>query len=565
LTTRRSLLVSAALAPFLAARFGRVAAQVESGAEAVDATPVATPASATAPDLTGVTPLPLAGGRLATFEAYVATKLEEVGVPGAAVAVIQNGEATFLQGFGVRELERPEPATADTLFRIGSVTKSFSSLLAATLVDAGKVSWETPLVDLLPGFAVTDAVLTPRLTLRDGFCACSGLPRRDFEFIFTANEMTPERLIAGMADLPLTAPHGEKYQYSNQMVAAGGFAAAVAAGGSPTDLDHAFAIALRSRVLNPIGMPRTTYDLTEVVGDGDYASPHAEAIGGALQPVPLLVDDTWLMSVAPSGALWSSARQMVRYVQTELGRGTAPDGARVVSAENLELTWQPGVAIPGAGRPASMAAFAGHYGLGWVVGNYGGQRAVWHSGGTLGFSSLVTFLPDAGLGMVILTNGSGPAVALTYALQFRLFEILFDQPATYDEMLTERLDSGATARTDFLTHIGEVDPAAVAPYLGRYANPALGELSLSLHDGTLYFASGPIRSELRPDLGDDGSVTGYLLVDPPLGGYPPQVVVHLEPSDDGAPGVVITIPDEPGEPDLVYPYAPLATGATPTP
>ena len=87
-------------------------------------------------------------------------------MPGAAVAVVQGGEVAFLQGFGVRELGRPAPVTADTLLRIGSVTKSFSSLLAATLVDAGRLSWETPLVDLLPDFAVADADLTPRLTVR---------------------------------------------------------------------------------------------------------------------------------------------------------------------------------------------------------------------------------------------------------------------------------------------------------------------------------------------------------------------------------------------------------------
>ena len=121
-------------------------------------------------------PLPLTGERLATFEAYVAATLAEIHVPGAAVAVVQGGAVAFLQGFGVRELGRPAPVTADTLLRIGSVTKSFSSLLAATLVDAGRLTWETPLVDLLPTFAVADPDLTPRLTVRDAFCACTGLP-----------------------------------------------------------------------------------------------------------------------------------------------------------------------------------------------------------------------------------------------------------------------------------------------------------------------------------------------------------------------------------------------------
>ena len=102
------------------------------------------------------------------------------------MAVVQGGEVVFLQGFGVREFGQPEPVTADTLLGIGSVTKSFSLLLTATLVDAGRLSWDTPLVDLLPTFAVADPALSPRLTARDAFCACTGLPRRDFEFIFNA-------------------------------------------------------------------------------------------------------------------------------------------------------------------------------------------------------------------------------------------------------------------------------------------------------------------------------------------------------------------------------------------
>lgn len=565
MTTRRTLLASAALAPLLSARVIRAMAQVESGEAAPEASPVATPANGATPDLTGVTPLPLTGSRLATFEAYVAAKLAEMGVPGAAVAVIQDGAVVFLQGFGVREFDRPEPATADTLFRIGSVTKSFSSLLAATLVDAGKVSWETPLVDLLPDFAVADPALTPRLTLRDGFCACSGLPRRDFAFILRANEMTPERLIAEMANLPLTARYGEKYQYSNQMVAAGGYAAAIAAGGSPRALDRAFSIALRNRVLNPIGMPRTTYDLATVVDDHDYATPHAQEISGALQPLPFLVDDTWIVSVAPSGALWSSAREMVRYVQTELNRGVAPDGERVVSTENLERTWQPGIAIPSAlGTPPMLADFTRHYGLGWVVGTYGGQRAIWHSGGTLGFSSLVTFLPESGVGAVILTNASGPAHSLTSAILFRALELLFDQPATFDAMVAERVQDAAATRGEFLGRLGEADPAAVTPFLGRYANPDLGTLTLSLTDGKLMYQAGPFRSELRPEVGDDGNLTRYILVDPPLAGLPPEMTLTFEEGADGAPRVVATITEEPDEPALTYPYTPV-TVATPTP
>jgi CubicO group peptidase (beta-lactamase class C family) len=564
--TRRALLASAAVSPLLAAGYTATHAQLEPpGEDVLVATPVATPEGHIVPDLTGVTPLPLTGERLATFEAYVGAKLADAGVPGAAVAVVQNGEVVFQQGFGVREIGQPAPVTPDTLLRIGSVTKSFSSLLTATLVDAGRLSWDTPLVDLLPAFAVVDPALTPRLTARDAFCACTGLPRRDFEFIFNAHELTPELLIEGMAELPLTAPYGEKYQYSNQMVAAGGFAAAVAAGGSPHDLGHAYAIALRERVLNPIGMPQTTLALTDVLADDDYAIPHAADITGALQRVPLLDDDLWLVPVAPSGALWSSASEMARYVQTELQRGINPDGQRVVSAENLERTWQPSVELQaGPGTPPDMAAFAGHYALGWVLGAYGGQRLVWHSGGTLGFTALVGFMPDADLGFVILTNRSETAGPFTYAVQFRLLELLFDQPAAFDALLAASLTSAAEGRADQLAHLEEIDPAAVTPYLGRYANPALGEVTLALQEGSLILVAGAVRSQLLPRTDDEGAVTGYLPETPPWASYPPDPVLTFE--DDGdRPKLVMTVRGDPGDENVVYTFESIEVAATPTP
>ena len=154
--TRRALLASAAVSPLLAASHSPARAQVETPGEDAGGHSGRHPSGPCRRRPDRRHPLPLTGERLATFEAYVAAKLAEAGVPGAAVAVVQGGEVVFLQGFGVREIGQPEPVTADTLLRIGSVTKSFSSLLTATLVDAGRLSWETPLVDLLPTFAVAD-------------------------------------------------------------------------------------------------------------------------------------------------------------------------------------------------------------------------------------------------------------------------------------------------------------------------------------------------------------------------------------------------------------------------
>src|SRR5829696_10012139 len=108
---------------------------------AQDATP-----AAQSIDLTGVAPQSLTGERRAKFEAYVADALLRFGVPGASIAVVQGGNVVYLKGFGVKEFGSTQAVDPDTMFMIGSVTKSMTTMLVGTLVDDGRLTWETRLV-----------------------------------------------------------------------------------------------------------------------------------------------------------------------------------------------------------------------------------------------------------------------------------------------------------------------------------------------------------------------------------------------------------------------------------
>ena len=556
---RRPLVLLAALLALTAGNLLGVAAQVETPVAELPATPLASPAARPAasptPDLTGVAPLPLTGERRAEFEAYVADMVAKTGVPGAAVAVVQGGEVVYLNGFGVREVGRPEPVTPDTLMRIGSVTKAMTGVMAATLVDDGRLSWETPVVDLLPTFAVADPALTPRLTVRDAFCACTGLVRRDLEIILTSRELSTEGLVASVRDLPLTAPYGERFQYNNQMYAAGGYAAAVAAGGAWGDLSHAYALAMQERLLNPIGMPRSTLSVEQVLASGDYAGSHDLTLAGEHRPLPLLEEETFVSAVAPAGALWSSAREMARFVQTQLAEGVAPDGGRVVSAENLAVTWEPQVAIPpDPSQPSVFMESAQAYGQGWVIGAYKGQRLLSHSGGTAGFASQVAVLPEADLGLVVLTNGRGGRF-LGIAAQFRLLELAFGQAAEFEALAESFLAASAQQRADILATLAAVDPAAVAPYLGRYAHPALGEVGVALRGDRLLFDAGEVRWELRPVAGEEAT---YVFYDGPAAGLVPMT---FQEGEGGRFVMVLRMPDEAA---TTYAFEPIAAAGTPS-
>jgi hypothetical protein len=182
------------------------------------------------------------------------------------------------------------------------------------------------------------------------------------------------------------------------------------------------------------------------------------------------------------------------------------------------------------------------YGRGWLVGDYGGQRLISHSGGTYGFVSQVALLPEADLGVVILTNGGPGAGPFTYAVQYRLFELLFDQPATIDQLISEYRDGFQAATAQLQGQVKPVEPVAVTPFLGRFANPTLGEIRLRLTSGRLILDAGEVSGELQALTDESGNLVGYVFVSPPLAG--PQGSVTLRNGADGQPEVVFTVQGE---------------------
>ena len=207
------------------------------------------------------------------------------GVPGLAVAVVQDGRVVYADGFGVREQGGDEPVTAETLMMIGSTGKTMTTMLMAALVDEGLMAWDTPVVDVLPEFRLADPELTRQITLRHLVCACTGVPRRDLEMILNADEMSAEDVIASLAEFRLFTDFGEAFQYSNQMVAAGGCAAAAADGASTARCSTAGSAACSSG-FEPIGMHDTLVRQADVLARGNVAVPHGLDLEAATPPGP---------------------------------------------------------------------------------------------------------------------------------------------------------------------------------------------------------------------------------------------------------------------------------------
>jgi hypothetical protein len=342
----------------------------------------------------------------------------------------------------------------------------------------------------------------------------SGTPARlAHEKCQPISEPSPEAVVESVRDFEVFTDFGEAYQYSNYLIATGGYVAAAAYGASFGALFDGYASSLQERVLAPIGMKDTTLSIDEVRSRGDHAVPHQlDFLTGTFEPISLEFEEV-VLPVAPAGAQWSTAADMARYLMTLRAFGVAPDGTRVVSEENLSATWEPHVSV--VDEP-DVPPRAESYGLGWLLGEYKGLTLLLHPGLTTGFYSDFALLPEADLGIVVLANAWG-AQAFNMSVRTRLFELVYEQPAEAEEEGAIFLSQLEEFRVDFQERLLEqVDPGAVEPYLGTYFDEVLGEITLALEEGAFIMDVGAFRVELLPFVDEEGEVEHYLTVTAPL-------------------------------------------------
>jgi CubicO group peptidase (beta-lactamase class C family) len=451
---------------------------------------------------------------LGELSAYVETGRKELGVPGVSVGIAQGGQVVFADGFGERELGRGVKPDGDTLFMVASNTKALTTLLLAKLLDEGKLTWETPVTRLLPSFRLGDPETTKRVLVKHLICACTGLPRQDFEWLFQFGGMTCEGAMETLATMMPTSEFGDLFQYSNPMAAAAGFVGGHVAF-PDLELGEAYDRAMQSHVFTPLGMSATTFDFARALASPNHAAAHAPDVDG--QPSAAVMEINYaVIPVRPAGAAWSSVRDMLKYVQMELDEGLLPDGTRYVSKDALLARRAPQVAI---GEDET-------YGMGLMVNTKYGVPVVHHGGDMIGYHSDMIWLPDHGVGAVILTNGD-PGWTLRSAFRRKLLEVLFDGRPEADA------DVAAQAKSFYEQLAAErklvtipADPTEAAGLADHYANDALGEITVQRAGGATRFDFGEWTSEVATRKNPDGTVS-FITIAPGIVGF--EFVVRPEP------------------------------------
>jgi CubicO group peptidase (beta-lactamase class C family) len=448
---------------------------------------------------------PLNAERIALLKEFVQDVMQQFGIPGVGLSLIDGGKVAFQGGLGVKTLGKPDPVDADTLFLAASNTKAMTTLLLAELVDERKLRWDEPVTEVYPDFRLGDADTTHQVLVQHLVCACTGLPRQDFEWLFNFGTATPASSLASLGTMQPTSRFGEVYQYSNLMAAAAGYVGASVA--SPKqDLGAAYDEVMRSKVFEPLGMTHTTFDFSTALS-GNFASPHADDVGSKTMPARMDMNYS-VVPIRPAGGMWTSARDLSKYLQMELALGQLPGGKQLVSKETLLERRK------GQVQTSEDAT----YGMGLVVSTRYGIPVVGHGGSLFGYKSQMIFLPDHGVGAVILTN-SDTGGYLTGLFGRRLLEVLFDgKPEAIEQAKAANVQRIATIAKNRERLIVPADPAEVRKLASGYSSPTLGAFRVRVEDGATIFDFGKWHSSVASRRNDDGT-TSFISIDPTVNGF----------------------------------------------
>jgi CubicO group peptidase (beta-lactamase class C family) len=308
------------------------------------------------------------------------------------VVAVPSRKVVLAKGYGYRDVEKKLPVTSRTLMAIGSNTKSFTAIILGTLVDEKKLNLDQPVRTYMSDFQLYDEVATQLMTPRDLLIHRSGLPEHNA--LFYRRSFTRRELYQRLRFLEPNVTFRQRHQYNNLMVMTAGVLAERVTGQAWEEL-------VRQRIFTPLGMTRSNTSVNDMSKEDDYSLAYGE-VDNRIVAIPYCNLD----AEGPAGSINSSVEEMVRYLQTNIDMG-AYQGRTIFSSSMATEMQSPQSAIDHDGEAAAWGLGPASYGLGVQINNFQGRKIVFHGGAIDGFVSSMAWLPDDGMGVVVLTNSGG--------------------------------------------------------------------------------------------------------------------------------------------------------------
>ncbi len=449
------------------------------------------------PRLAAAMPLPddAVANAVAKLDGIAEELMSSSGIPGMAVAVVHRGKTLYAKGFGVRDTRTGEPVDADTVFQLASLSKPIAATVVAQQVGAGAIRWDSPMVEKLPWFALSDPAVTRMLTVSDLFAHRSGLPDHAGDLLEDLGYDRRE-ILERVRLLPL-GPFRISYAYTNFGVTAAAEAVAAAAGRSWEDLSE-------QMLYRPLGMVSASSRFADFQARSDRALGHVRVDGG-YQPRYTRDPDPQ----SPAGGVSASVNDLTHWLALLLADG-ASDSEPVVDPEALLPALSPQILSAPPSEPAERSGF---YGYGFNVGtSAAGRVTLSHSGAfSLGAATNFVVIPSADVAIVALTNATPVGVPETLTAEFA---DLVEFGAVRQDWRRLYADAFAGMNEPFGELAGRQRPASPAPsrpladYTGSYASDYWGPATVTETDGALTVALGP-RPDVYPLTHWDGDVFSF--------------------------------------------------------
>ena len=316
-------------------------------------------------------------------------------VVGAGVSIVNGEEVLLADGFGTRNKGTGKMVDGQTVFRLGSLSKGFTGVLASDLKDEGKLAWEDRVSDCIPEFELGDKENTADITLAHLLSHTSGAPYHSYTNLVEAG-LSLDQIASRFAQVqPISRP-GEMYSYQNALFALSGEMMEQVTG-------EEIAISLEERFFKPLEMCATTMDYEALEKIENKAKPHVKSRQGWKSGK---LTNSYFNAIA-AGGINSNTEDMGTWMQFLLGHH--PD---VMTPDALQEAFEPFVEIPGKHKyyqrwPGHIASY---YGFGWRIHKYqlghsGKESTMWHHGGSVNhFRNEIALFPDEDLGICVLLN-----------------------------------------------------------------------------------------------------------------------------------------------------------------
>jgi CubicO group peptidase (beta-lactamase class C family) len=429
------------------------------------------------------------------FERFLQTGIDRLDIPGVAYALIDRGRVVAQGGFGVRTQGRREKVDENTLFMAGALARPMTSMLLAQAVDTRLLRWDEPVASALAGVELAPSDAARQLQVRHLVCGCAGLPPQSLLWTLQYAKVQPQTVFDTLASVPLATAPGTAHVLDDVLASAAGYQAAAR---MQPGLERAAAYeeAMRRRLFAPLGMAATTFDFKRAQA-AVPAGPHSDDLVDERTKSFRNLFNQSVAATQPANGVWTSANDLARFVLLELARGLAPDSLRLASEAQVRARELPQVQL-GDER---------YYGLGLVVDRALGVDIVSHSGHLLGYHALAAWLPQHGLGLVLLTNADAGAALLGPA-QRKLLELTLDaRPQADAQLLRNAEDRIANLRRERRRLALPAEAAASAALAPRYVSAELGTLDVRRAGREVYVDFGSWSSRVGSRRNADGSLS----------------------------------------------------------